>query len=242
MAGENIVEVSASASPPPEDKDKIIQKLTEEKKALEEKNKRLASILDITAKKVSQLSSPASATESQDAKSAQGGEDIPVSLIKKEIGSLERRIEKARDEQNSDQVNKLLSGLNARFEALENKIEGFNKLGDIEKKLEDIKSIISLHKAANDNLFGMLGKIGGSSDSNPVPDNNGHNLPSPESRAVSSLEELNCKIDALLKHIDALQGNPDNKLDSESKPSGSSQDSSVAKISESMKNFAEKLI
>lgn len=181
-----------------EDKEKAIQKLTEEKKALEDKNKRLASILEITAKNVSKLNAAESSGSSGDVSSE-------VASIKKEIGSLERKIEKSKASQSSEQLNAVLAELKTGFGKIEERMNALDKLTTLEKRLGDVQDSITLRKKSGSNLFGGLGTIGGGNSEEGAGDaGNEEENPESSSDDFGKLDEINLKIDALTKKIEDM--------------------------------------
>ncbi|VVB59598.1 Cell division protein SepF [uncultured archaeon] len=181
-----------------EDKDKAIQKLTDEKKALEGKNKRLASILEITAKNVSKL-------KAQEAADAQKGEEAggeiasQVISIKKEIGSLERKIEKSKSLQSSEQLNAVLAEFKTGLSKVDERLNALDKITVVEKRLGDIEDSITLRKRSKGNLFGGLGTIGGGGNPEETGNEEG-NYNSPDD--FGKLDEINLKLDAITKKME----------------------------------------
>lgn len=182
-----------------EDKEKIIQKLTEEKKILEDKNKRLASILEITAKNVSKLEQ-----QSKESSTEEGGDVVSqVVSIKKEIGSLERKIEKSKSLQSSEQLSAVLAEIKSRFEKLDEKMNGLDKLMSLEKKLVEIEDSITLRRRGGNNLFGGLGALGGgvpTRDSGKEGEETNYNA----EEDFGKLDEINLKLDAITKRLDGI--------------------------------------
>lgn len=200
------VETHGKMSASLDEKEKTIQKLIEEKKALEEKNKRLASILEITAKNASKL-------KEQEAAKAESSEDSgsevasQVSSIKKELGSLERKIEKSKSAQSSEQLNTVLVELKARFDKVDERLNALDKIAAVEKKLGDVQDSVTLRKKSNANLFGGLGTLGGGTDSDSEEgqsDADGAEANSGDSDEFSKLDEINLKIDSISKRLDDL--------------------------------------
>ncbi|MBW6451374.1 MAG: hypothetical protein K0B02_01470 [DPANN group archaeon] len=172
-----------------DDKDSMIYRLISEKKELEEKNKRFASILEVVTKKMSTLNSnPTQAlndkviddlvnrislklsTQKSNTSNVLNDELIEdlvnqISLLKKRVSSIEHILEKANIESNFEQINKTLSKLSLGFETIENSLSRLDKVSVIENKLNDIEDLIRIHKRTGDNPFGMLGRIGKDSNS-----------------------------------------------------------------------------
>ncbi len=183
-----------------EDKDKAIQKLMDEKKALEEKNKRLASILEITAKNVSKLKAQ-EAADTQKEEGVIGEIASQVISIKKEICSLERKIEKSKASQSSEQLNSVLAEFKSGLSKVEERLNALDKITVLEKKLGEIEDSITLRKRSKGNLFGGLGTIGGGGDIEEAGnDEEGENAINSDD--FGKLDEINLKLDAIAKKME----------------------------------------
>jgi|GEM_PF-1922989 len=198
--------VDENAGKPPvssNDKEKEIQQLINEKKALEDKNKRLASILEITAKNVSKLKTPDGADTK---KETPLNEEIisNVASIKKEIGTLERKIEKSKTSQSSEQLNTVLAEIKTRFEKVDERLNVLDKIITLEKKLGEIEDSITLRKKSSNNLFGGLGSIGSDSKDSENENDSNEEINNPNDE-FGKLDEINLKIDAITKKIENLQ-------------------------------------
>ncbi|MCK5063044.1 MAG: hypothetical protein KAR23_03885, partial [Candidatus Aenigmarchaeota archaeon] len=140
-----------------EDKDNMISKLISEKKAIKEKNVRLASLLNIVTKKISDTDN-SSPQQIDDSKLV----DIldKMALLKKQMSSIEHMLEKSKIDSKVDELNKTLSAIDSRVEDIDIKLAAVHKIPDIENKLNEIESLIRLHKRTNETPFGMLGSVG----------------------------------------------------------------------------------
>ncbi|MBU4246606.1 MAG: hypothetical protein KKE71_06175, partial [Nanoarchaeota archaeon] len=191
-------ETAPQPTPSPNDKEKEIQQLITEKKALEEKNKRLASILEITAKNVSKLKAQEGA-ENKTGANLTNDVISQVASIKKEIGTLERKIEKSKAAQSSEQLNAVIEEIKTRFEKVDERLNILDKVITLEKKLGEIEDSITLRKKSSSNLFGGLGTIGGASPET-------ENIEEIENATddFGKLDEINLKIDAIMKKLENL--------------------------------------
>ena len=168
-----------------EDKDNMISKLISEKKAIKEKNVRLASLLNVVTKKISDTDN-SSPQQIDDSKLV----DIldKMALLKKQMSSIEHMLEKSKIDSKVDELNKTLSAIDSRVEDIDIKLAAVHKIPDIENKLNEIESLIRLHKRTNETPFGMLGSVGNtgklktlSDDDNPdSPDTPDNSNPPPD--------------------------------------------------------------
>lgn len=187
----------------PNDKEKEIQQLINEKKALEEKNKRLASILEITAKNVSKLKAQEGAPDKTETNTT--NEVISqVASIKKEIGTLERKIEKSKAAQSSEQLTAVIEEIKTRFEKVDERLNVLDKIITLEKKLGEIEDSITLRKKSSSNLFGGLGTIGGANQEESENENNNVGETENAEDDFGKLDEINLKIDAIMKKLENL--------------------------------------
>ncbi|MCK4808569.1 MAG: hypothetical protein KAS90_03030, partial [Candidatus Aenigmarchaeota archaeon] len=139
-----------------EDKDNMISKLISEKKMIKERNIRLASLLNIVTKKISDTNNASSNINI----SGLSGIEDNITLLKKQMSSIERTFEKSTVDTKVDGLNKVISDLNTRMESIEGSLAPVHRLEGIENKLNDVESLIRLHKRSGDNPFGMLGNVG----------------------------------------------------------------------------------
>ncbi|NOQ38331.1 hypothetical protein GQ472_05585 [archaeon] len=139
-----------------EDKDNMISKLISEKKMIKERNVRLASLLNIVTKKISDTNNASSNINI----SGLSGIEDNITLLKKQISGIERMFEKSTVDSKVDDLNKAMSDLNSRVESIEGSLSPVHRLEGIENKLSDVESLIRLHKRTGDNPFGMLGNVG----------------------------------------------------------------------------------
>ncbi len=139
-----------------EDKDNMISKLISEKKMIKERNVRLASLLNIITKKISDTNNASSNINS----SGLSGIEDNITLLKKQMSGIERMFEKSTVDSKVDDLNKAMSDLNSRVESIEGSLSPVHRLEGIENKLGDVESLIRLHKRTGDNPFGMLGNVG----------------------------------------------------------------------------------
>ncbi len=197
-------ETSGQIPASPNDKEKEIQQLINEKKALEEKNKRLASILEITAKNASKLKT-LEGMKAEKETPLSGDIVSSVASIKKEIGTLERKIEKSKAVQSSEQLNTVLAEIKSRFEKVDERLNVLDKIITLEKKLSEIEDSITLHKKSSSNLFGGLGTIGGGNPEGPENETDGVEEIAGPSDDFGKLDEINLKIDALTKKVETIQ-------------------------------------
>lgn len=199
MVDENAGQLPVSSN----DKEKEIQQLINEKKALEEKNKRLAMILEITAKNVSKLKNQSSVDTKKE--TPPSDEIISnVASIKKEIGTLERKIEKSKAVQSSEQLNTVLAEIKSRFEKVDERLNMLDKIITLEKKLSEIEDSITFRKKRSTNLFGGLGTIGSDSEGSENENDSNEEINNPNDE-FGKLDEINLKIDALTKKVENLQ-------------------------------------
>jgi len=139
-----------------EDKDNMISKLISEKKMIKERNVRLASLLNIVTKKISDTNNASSNINI----SGLSGIEDNITLLKKQISGIERMFEKSTVDSKVDDLNKVMSDLNSRVESIEGSLAPIHRMEGIENKLSDVESLIRLHKRTGDNPFGMLGNVG----------------------------------------------------------------------------------
>ncbi|MBW6461755.1 MAG: hypothetical protein K0B07_01795 [DPANN group archaeon] len=147
------------------DKDDMISKLISEKKIIKEKNVRLASLLNLVTKKISETNNDG-CPQFDNSKLIEVLDK--VSLLKKQVSSIEHMLEKSKIDSKVDELNKTISAMNSRVEDMESKLSAVHKLEGIENKLADVESLIKLHKMTGDNPFGMLGNVGGIKKPNGV--------------------------------------------------------------------------
>ncbi len=221
-----------------EDKETIIKKLTEDKRILEDKNKRLASILEITAKNVSKLEQQSKENDTPT------DEDVvsQVVSIKKEIGSLERKIEKSKSVQSSEQLSAVLAEIKSRFEKLDEKMNALDKLMSLEKKLIEIEDSITLRRRGGNNLFGGLGALGGGLPARETGNDGGETNCGAE-EDFGKLDEINLKLDAITKRLDDLPAGGEKHFFSDKLkkiiPSFSDKNSSKEEIEQVKQNVSE---
>ncbi|MCK5043093.1 MAG: hypothetical protein KAR51_03620, partial [Candidatus Aenigmarchaeota archaeon] len=139
-----------------EDKDNMISKLISEKKMIKERNIRLASLLNLVTKKISDTNN----AQSNINVSGLSGLGDSITLLKKQMSGIERMFEKSTTDTKVDDLNKVISDLNTRIESIEGSLSPVHRLEGIENKLNDVESLIRLHKRTGDNPFGMLGNVG----------------------------------------------------------------------------------
>jgi methyl-accepting chemotaxis protein len=173
-----------------EDTESNLKKLEEEKRALEEKNKGLAKVIEMTSKQHEQQKAaaakakpPADAAMGNDTQKALDDLRTSMKTIKKSLNeSIKGPAEK------HEQMKKMVSDI-------ETKIKDVDKIASLETKLADIEKKVAeqVQKAPSSlgNLFGGFGaKAGGTGAPKNAPRNIGE----------------------LMKHIDGLKGDMDTRM------------------------------
>jgi|GEM_PF-2969512 len=139
-----------------EDPEANLKRLEEEKRALEEKNKNLAKVLELTARQKKTAGQDAQPPKTADDKEA--GSDVQKALEELRVGmktvkkSLKESIQGPAEKH--EQMKKMVSDIEAKMKDVD-KISSFEaKLADIEKKVSD-----QIHKSPSSlsNLFGGFG-------------------------------------------------------------------------------------
>ena len=170
------------------DKDDMISKLISEKKLIKEKNVRLASLLNLVTKKISE-------TNNNGPPQFDNSKLIEVldkmSSLKKQMSSIEHMLEKSKVDSKVDELNKIISAMDSRVEDMESKLVAVHKLEGIENKLADVESLIQLHKKTGDNPFGMLGNVGGTKTNSVADDATESDKPSKKPSTVSKNKKTN---------------------------------------------------
>ena len=173
--------------------DETIRRLTEEKRILEEKNKKFAMMLDICAKN----SSKGGQKAEDNAESApEDVEDLKEQLgaLKKQVAEIGKRIEKNLTDNSSEQWKTVMSEMKARFSAIDAKIATIDNMKALQKKLDELEAVVRDKRRHGGNPFGNLGAIG--AESPPIPE-----VYDPDKDIIGKLEEFEQKIDRLGNRI-----------------------------------------
>ncbi len=128
-----------------------LKKLEDEKKSLEEKNKSLAEILEISA--ASKVESPAQPTV--DPKSIEQAIDAKLSDFKKDFSLLEKKLSAQKKEPSvsPQQINDLSS----KFATIEDRLKVLDRIPDLEKKVTETTEASKKSSEDKDGLFGDMG-------------------------------------------------------------------------------------
>ncbi|NOQ55293.1 MAG: hypothetical protein GQ477_00645 [Nanohaloarchaea archaeon] len=219
------------------DKDDMISKLIAEKKTIKEKNVRLASLLTLVTKKVSEMNNNQS-NSLDDSKLI----DMvnKMASLKKQSSSIEHMLEKSKIDSKVDELMKTLSDIDSRVETIETRLSAVHKINDIENKLNDVESLIKLHKRGGENPFGMLGNVGGDeksstklSDLGKLGDASKSMSSDKGDKKVKTIKKLDKKIKASSKKSDKKE------IKTVHKHSKAIED--VSNISKTMEHFVDKL-
>ena len=237
------------------DKEDLIYKLIGEKKALEAKNKRLASILELVTKKIAHTDNNDSNNNSNngdlknddntanDANITNNPAGKPENLntntndtynqiiiLKKHINALKSTLEKTNNDE-IKQLNTTISDFKSRFDDVENKLSELEKIKKIETKLVDIENSIILRKRSNDNPFGMLGTIGNEKQKEPE---------TKKEKSTKETTDVSKSKKTANKHTKSLEPFMDVKETKKQKKE--TKQETISNISLGMKHLAEKFI
>lgn len=188
---------SASNAAPSDSAESTIRQLLEEKKALEEKNRKLAELLNICA---------AGTEDGAGAKkddTAQGSENVAdlgkiseeIALLKKSVTDTGKKIEKSLSAQNAEQWNALMAEMKSRFASVEQRISAIDGIRPMQKKLDEIEAEVRDKRRRGGNPFGKIGALGGDGTAQESDDE--------DNDIVKKLEEFEQKIDRLGNRIGA---------------------------------------
>ncbi|MCK4967616.1 MAG: hypothetical protein KAS12_01060, partial [Candidatus Aenigmarchaeota archaeon] len=151
-----------------------------------------------------------------------------IIILKKHINALKSTIEKTNNDE-IKQLNETLTEFKLRFDAIESKLSGIDKIEKIENKLTDIENSIILRKRSTDNPFGMLGTIGKGKEQEHKKEKVSDKTSQVHERITKS--DINTKsIEPFVDVKESKKQKKDTKLET------------ISNISEGMKHLAEKFM
>ena len=230
------------------DKEDLIYKLIGEKKELNAKNKRLASILELVTKKIAHTDNNLTNNSSNDTpkndkntttnpagkpenlNTNTGDTYDQIIILKKHINALKSILEKTNNDE-IKQLNTTISDFKSRFDDVENKLSELEKIKKIETKLVDIENSIILRKRSNDNPFGMLGTIGNEKQKEP------ETKKEKSTKETSNVHKSKKTVDTHTKSLEPFMDVKETK-----KQKKATKQETISNISLGMKHLAEKFI
>ncbi len=133
------------------DADAKLKKLEEEKKSLEDKNKSLAEIIELSA--TSKIESPAK--PATDTKAIEQAIDGKLNDFKKDFSLLEKKISSQKKEPSVSPQQ--MNDLSSKFAAIEDRLKVLDRIPDLEKKVTETTEASKKSSEEKDGLFGDMG-------------------------------------------------------------------------------------
>lgn len=172
--------------------DEAIRRLSEEKKILEGKNKKLAAMLNLCARNANAGKDAREPPVSGPAET--GGIKEQMLLLKKQISDVEKKLEKSISAQSSEQWNAVMAELKSRFSSVDEKVSALDGIRAMQKKLEELEAEIRDRRRRGGNPFGKLGSLGAGGNAAAEDE-------SEDDDVVKKIDELEMKIEKLGNRI-----------------------------------------